>query len=86
MNKKKDVMRAFKINSVQNDDIEPLDWEYNVNPHLWNINGEIVEFDWIKDNYIQFQFLSCSKLVHHHIYFPGSRKMEKQVVKSTNAF
>lgn len=48
---KKDVMRAFKINSVQNDDIEPLDWEYNVNPHLWNINGEIVEFDWIKDNY-----------------------------------
>lgn len=50
---KEDVKKAFAINSVQKDEIEPLDWEYNVNPHLWQINGSIVEFDWIKDNYPQ---------------------------------
>lgn len=50
---KEDVREAFRINSVQNDEIEPLDWEYNVNPHIWQINGEIFEFDWIKDNYPQ---------------------------------
>lgn len=48
---KEDVKKAYKINSVQNNEIEPLDWEYNVNPHLWNIDGKTVEFDWIKDNY-----------------------------------
>jgi len=48
---KADVKKAFIINSVQKDEIEPLDWEYNVNPHLWQINGQVVEFDLIKDNY-----------------------------------
>ncbi len=46
-----DVKKAFKINSVQMDTIEPLDWEYNVTPQTWKINGEITEFDWVGKEY-----------------------------------
>ena len=48
---KQDVKKAFRINSVQKDKIEPLDWEYNDLPSLWNINNEIIEFDWVDKNY-----------------------------------
>jgi hypothetical protein len=24
----------------------PLDWEWNIDPALWNYRGEILKFDW----------------------------------------
>lgn len=45
------IKKAFKINSVQNHKIEPLDWEYNVTPQKWLVDGKIVEFDWVKQEY-----------------------------------
>lgn len=48
---KKDFIEAYKINSVQKDEAEPLDWTYNNEPHKWLINGEVVEYDFIEDEY-----------------------------------
>ncbi len=48
---KEDIKKAFKINSVQKNTIEPLDWEYNVTPQSWLIDGDIVEFDWVDKEY-----------------------------------
>ncbi len=41
----------FEIASEQKDIAIPVDWEYNTAPHIWNINGEIIKFDWIKNTY-----------------------------------
>lgn len=46
-----DLKEAFRINSVQWDVAEPLDWEYNNQPQQWRINGEIVEYDFVMDSY-----------------------------------
>lgn len=48
---KKDLIEAFKVNSVQTDEAEPLDWLYNKQPQKWLINGENVEYDFIEDDY-----------------------------------
>ena len=46
---KKDLKEAYRINSVQTDVSEPLDWKYNQTPSHWLVNGERVEFDWVLD-------------------------------------
>lgn len=48
---KSDLKKYLAINSVQKDTIVPLDWQENMNPEYWLINGEKVEFDWICDSY-----------------------------------
>lgn len=48
---KKDLNEAFKINSIQSDVVEPLDWQYNNEPQQWKINGEVVEYDFVMDSY-----------------------------------
>ncbi len=48
---KADFIEAYKINSVQTDNAEPLDWTYNKEPQKWLINGEEVEYDFIEDQY-----------------------------------
>lgn len=48
---KKDLIEAFKINSIQKDVAEPLDWQYNNQPQQWKINGEVVEYDFVMDDY-----------------------------------
>lgn len=58
-----DIKKAFKINSVQKNDIEPLDWEYNATPHTWLIDGKTVEFDWVKEEYPDLMFGFSHKMV-----------------------
>ena len=48
---KTDLKEAFKIASVSTDIAEPLDWEYNKNPSIWNINGEATEYNWFENYY-----------------------------------
>ena len=48
---KRDLKKYLAVNSVQKDIIVPLDWQENMNPEYWLINGEKVEFDWICDSY-----------------------------------
>lgn len=48
---KADLKEAFKINSVQNDIAEPLDWLYNNQPCKWSINGAEAEYDFVMDSY-----------------------------------
>lgn len=45
-----DLKKAFKINSVQEDVAEPLDWMYNNQPQKWLINGKEVEYDFVMDS------------------------------------
>ncbi len=46
-----DLKQAFKLASESNFFAEPLDWEYNKNPSIWNINGEVTEYNWIENCY-----------------------------------
>lgn len=48
---KKDLIEAFRHNSLQTDAAEPLDWLYNNAPQTWLINGETVEYDFVMDSY-----------------------------------
>ena len=48
---KKDLKAAFKISSIQQDTVEPLDWLYNNAPQEWLINGEKKSFDFVMDSY-----------------------------------
>ena len=50
---RKDLKKAFVINAKQKDVAEPLDWEYNNEPQQWNINGQIVTYDFVMDSYPQ---------------------------------
>ena len=43
---KKEIMRAFGINSKQVDDCKPLDWQSSFTPSDWVINGSRERFDW----------------------------------------
>lgn len=57
----KDALKeAFNRSSLQTDTAEPIDWEYNKTPVVWNINGEKVEFDWFTD-----ELPKCLKHKHH---------------------
>ena len=48
---KADLKEAFAINSVQENEAEPLDWLYNNEPQKWIIDGEMREFDFVMDDY-----------------------------------
>ena len=48
---KRDLKKYLAINSIQKDTIVPLDWQQNMVPDNWLINGEEVEFDWICEEY-----------------------------------
>ena len=48
---KKDLKEAFAINSIQENEAEPLDWLYNNEPQRWMIDGEVREFDFVMDDY-----------------------------------
>jgi len=41
-----EVHAAMAVNSVQNNDMMPMDWMENDMPRYWKIDGEIVEYDW----------------------------------------
>ena len=42
----KDLADAFARSSVQNDDLEPLDWFYTKYPEEYLLNGEKITYDW----------------------------------------
>jgi alpha-galactosidase len=42
----KAVCDALQVNSVQTDELIPLDWMENNCPSRWLLNGEILEIDW----------------------------------------
>ena len=46
-----DLKEAFAINSIQENEAEPLDWTYNNSPQQWMIDGERKEFDFVMDSY-----------------------------------
>ncbi|MBR6506798.1 MAG: hypothetical protein IKT37_04260 [Clostridia bacterium] len=48
---RKDLAKAFEVNSVQQNSAEPLDWTYNNTPCVWNIDGQKTEFDFTEDVY-----------------------------------
>ena len=41
-----DLREAYKINSVQENDLRPLDWMENVCPNRWLLDGKEIEFKW----------------------------------------
>ena len=47
----KDLKEAFRINSLQEDVAEPLDWMYNTGPQNWMINGQRREYDFFMGEY-----------------------------------
>ena len=47
----RDLKEAFRINSLQEDVAEPLDWMYNTGPQNWMINGQRCEYDFFMDEY-----------------------------------
>ena len=50
---------AFKQAAIKRENAIPLDWEYNVNPAKWLIDGEEVSYDWFLDEFPKL--LECSK-------------------------
>lgn len=48
---KRDLKEAFAINTIQENEAEPLDWLYNNEPQRWMIDGDVREFDFVMDNY-----------------------------------
>lgn len=48
---KRDLQEAFAINSIQQNEAEPLDWLYNNQPQRWMIDGKAYEFDFVMDDY-----------------------------------
>ena len=43
---KQDLKKAFLINEKENDKCYPIDIDSNLLPTKWEINGEIIEYDW----------------------------------------
>lgn len=41
-----ELKQAYKINSVQQDELIPLDWMENVTPEKWLLNGKEKQFNW----------------------------------------
>ena len=46
-----DLKKYLLINSIQKDIAIPIDWQENMNPEHWLINGENVEFNWFENGY-----------------------------------
>ena len=43
---KADLKIAYKVNSVQEDELIPLDWMENICPEKWLLNGKPVTYNW----------------------------------------
>ncbi len=48
---KKDLIDALRINAIQQNSAEPIDWLYNNQPAIWMIDGKIKEYDFVMDSY-----------------------------------
>lgn len=44
-----ELKEAYRINSIQNDSLVPLDWMENVTPEKWLLNGEEITFNWYEE-------------------------------------
>jgi len=47
---KLDLKEAFKINALQQNNVFPVDWKYNATPSIWNIDGNIMEYDFFAED------------------------------------
>ncbi len=63
-----DLKKAFATNSVQKENVEPLDWMYNNQPHKWLIDGEEVTYDFIMDSYPRMIGYRIGDLGIKHIF------------------
>ena len=43
---KADLRISYKVNSIQEDELIPLDWMENVCPEKWLLNGKPITYDW----------------------------------------
>lgn len=50
---KNSLTKAYKINSIQNDILKPLDWMKNVAPDRWLLNGEEIKNNWYPESGIK---------------------------------
>ncbi|MBR5451965.1 MAG: alpha-galactosidase [Clostridia bacterium] len=50
----KGMKAAYARFVEQKDTIEPLDWEYNDHPRIWNVNGKVEEYEWQMDSIPEF--------------------------------
>ena len=41
-----ELRTAYRINSVQENKVRPIDWMETTTPELWEIDGETVRFHW----------------------------------------
>ncbi len=41
-----EIKEAFRYNSVQEDELIPVDWTNDICPRVWLLNGEELTFDW----------------------------------------
>ena len=46
-----DLYKALKVNSLQEDTAEPIDWLYHMVPECWRINNRTKHYDFIMDSY-----------------------------------
>ena len=40
------IKECYRLGSEQKNRMKPLDWKYNAIPELWEIDGEVCEYDW----------------------------------------
>ncbi len=45
-----EIKEAFRYNSMQEDELIPVDWVNNICPRKWTLNGEEIDFDWYTEN------------------------------------
>ena len=69
-NKEKDELASYlKVNSIQSNVAYPLDWEENVFPEIWQIDNEVMNFDFdYGDGIIGLQ--GVGKAWGHDFVFP----------------
>ena len=48
-----ELKEAYRVNSIQQDVLVPLDWMENVTPEKWLLNGEEKQFNWYEQAGIQ---------------------------------
>ena len=53
---KREIKDAFKSGSAQKNIAIPLDWQYNNIPDKWEIDKEIIKFDFVMDYYPDLLF------------------------------
>lgn len=63
-----DLKEAFKISAKQTDTAKPVDWLYNNTPQIWEINGEIKEYDFVMDAYPELSTSIFATLDYNKIF------------------